>query len=646
MTHAVPHLRLPVILVILAGAFLGIFCGSFYALFHDLPQINSLKLFRPSAVTRIYSSDNILLASLFRHQREPIPIAQIPDDLIRALICTEDRNFFSHPGVDLKGIARAIIHDIKTGSYEQGASTITQQLAKTLFFSSEKSISRKVKEMLVTFQIERRYSKREILELYLNQIYFGSGAYGIEAAASAYFGKHAQDLTLPESALIAGLPKAPSRYSPLNDPERAKHRRNVVLSLMAETNTITREVYEQAIADSMALSPADKPSSLAPHFIDYVLDGLSDLGIDDIYTRGYTIYTTLDYSHQMRAERAVAKGIAAIKTRMTASGISDPKPESALVAIDVNTGGILSLVGGSNPVQGTFNRVTDARRQPGSAFKPFVYAAAISQGFSQSMLIPDAPLAFDSASNRDWEPGNFSGSYLGEIPLRKALALSKNTPAIRIAQQVGPAAIIRLSRQAGIISPLTFDLSLALGTSEVTLLELTAAYSLFPNQGNWSPPFAIESIKDMSGNNVYQHHHEKQAVVTRQTAAIVTDMLKAVISEGTGRKALVLKTELAGKTGTTDQFKDALFIGFSSSVAAGVWVGRDNAQTLGKNETGSRAALPIWIDYMKQPEGKQPSRFFDIPDGTEVLYMDPDTGTTTKYQGSGTVRALFLKKDI
>ncbi|MFH1156841.1 MAG: PBP1A family penicillin-binding protein [Pseudomonadota bacterium] len=629
------------VLILFAGLFSGIGGGIFFALFHDLPQLNVLKQYRPPAVTRIYSSYNKLLARIFIHQRDPVPLSLIPPYLIQGLLSTEDRAFFDHSGVDLKGILRAIAKDIVAGSYKEGASTITQQLAKTLFLSSEKSIFRKLQEALITFQIERRYTKNEILELYLNQIYLGSGAYGVEAAARTYFDRSARELSLAQSALIAGLPKAPSRYSPLNNPDLALKRRDTVLKQMRDQGFISQAVYETTLQEPVSTLPGAGSLSRAPYFVDFVRPELEkQLGDQALNTQGLTIHTTLDLALQIAAENAVENGLVQLQTRMAAAGNMNPSPEAGLVAIDLATGGILAMVGGRDPRRSRFNRAVHALRQPGSAFKSMIYAAAVEQGLAQNRRVLDAPLAFPGIGNTtDWEPGNYSGTFLGEITARKALALSKNTPAIRLMEELGVQAVADFASRAGISAPLKPNLSLALGTSEIPLLELTSAYGIFPNQGTWIEPFGITRVMDQDNHVIFQSRPEKRAVMSRQGAAVMTDMLKAVILEGTGRKAGSLKGEFGGKTGTTDNFKDALFIGFSPDMVLGVWVGNDDSTSLGKGETGARAALPIWINVVQNASSRT-SGFFDIPDGTKMVYMDPDTGKISTEPMDKGVRAL------
>ncbi|MBU1345157.1 MAG: PBP1A family penicillin-binding protein [Proteobacteria bacterium] len=632
--------------IALAGIFFGILAGAFFILVHDLPQINSLKQFKPSSVTTVFSSDKKILAQFYIEKRFPVPIDNIPKNLINALITIEDKNFYTHSGVNLKAIARAIFHDIKAGKFKQGASTLSQQLSKTLFLTSEKSIVRKIKEAILTLQIERRYTKNEILELYLNLIYLGSGSYGVEAASQTYFGKCVNDLTLAQAALIAGLPKAPSVYSPIKNPDLAKKRRDIVLKQMLDANIITETEHKLATAQQIVLFPQQSSQSKSAYFIEYIKLLLKQqFDLQNVYSRGLSIHTTLDMDLQLAATESVLKRMNELETRMKKQGLNPLKVNGALIAMDIKTGGVLSMVGGKDFNTSSFNRAVQAKRQPGSAFKPFVYATAIHQGFSQNNTLLDAPLSFYLDNNQTWQVNNFSKTFQGDITFRKALALSKNTPVVRLIERIGPAKVIEFAKNSGIASELNANLSLALGTSEVSLLELTASYIPFANMGIRVEPFSIEKITDSDSRIIFQNTIKKQSIMSRQTAAVVTDMLKAVIREGTGVKAAVIQKDIAGKTGTTDNYKDALFIGFSPNIALGVWVGNDDSTPLGKYETGAKAALPIWMDYMKHCLSTTAYQYFDIPDGTKMVYMDPDTGKISKEKTLGTVKALIKIKD-
>jgi penicillin-binding protein 1A len=634
-----------ILIVLLAGVSAGIIMGAFFALTHDLPQIRDLESFRPHAVTRIFSVNKVLLAEVYLEKRDPVPLKQIPLYLRAALVATEDRKFYKHSGVDVKGIARAIIKDIMAGKFIEGASTITQQLAKTLFLTPRKTIVRKIKEAILAFQLERRYTKNEILELYLNQVYFGSGAYGVASAAGIFFGKSVQDLDLAECALIAGMPKSPSRYSPLVNKALALKRRNIVLKQMLDTGIISPREYDHAINTEINTDHDRQRSTRAPYFIEYVKKNLEDiLGPSTLYKGGLSIYTTLDYRLQQAAEKAVADGLQSLKNRMEKNNIKEGETQAALISIGVKSGDIIAMVGGRDFDQSMYNRATSARRQPGSAFKPIVYAYAIKHGFAQNQLLLDAPIVFRGASKgNDWRPQNFSETYLGEITLRKALAVSQNIPAVRLIEMLGPSSVARFAHALGIESTLDPNLSLALGTSEVTLLNLTSAYAVFARGGQWIEPFGVIEVTDHRGRILYSAKPQKRLVMTREGAAIVTNMLESVIKEGTGRKARILRGPLAGKTGTTNDYKDALFVGFSPAVAAGVWVGLDLGGTMGDKETGARAALPIWMDFMEAALAEEAHRYFDLPDNIVKVQLNPDTGGLASDGSKSAVNALFKK---
>lgn len=644
---ALRKIPLWIVVTLLGGILCGAAAGAFIGLTRDLPQIQSLESFAPSTVTRIFSEDQQLLAEIYLEKRDPVPLSAIPKHLTSALIATEDRKFFRHSGVDLKAVVRAAIKDIMAGEFKEGASTITQQLAKTLFLTPRKTLVRKIKEAVLAFQLERRYTKNEILALYLNQVYFGSGAYGVQSAAQIFFGKSLQDLTLAECALVAGMPKSPSRYSPRIDPELALRRRNVVLRQMRETGLISQAQYRRASSEPLQLGDALPDKHRAPYFVAHVKDVLEEaLGPARLYKGGLTVHTSLDYRRQRFAEEALQDGLAALEKRMHKNKLAAPHPQGALVAIDNATGGIIAMIGGRDFSENAFNRAVHARRQPGSAFKPILYAYAVENGFSQNTLILDAPVVFRGArEGQDWQPANFSPEFAGEITLRKALAQSKNIPAVRLMEKLGPASVAEFAHSLGIEANLRPNLTLALGSSGVSLLNLTSAYSVFASQGRWTAPWGITEVVDPEGRVIWRSRPRQALVMSRPGAAIVTDMLEAVIREGTGRKALQLRRPIAGKTGTTDAFKDALFVGYSPSLCAGVWVGRDDYGTLGPGETGARSALPIWLDFMGRALSDTPFEFFDLPDETTVVTIDPSAGRPVPRDTPGATPALFRKEN-
>lgn len=623
----------------------GATAGAFFAIKRDLPQIRALQEYKPPAVTRMYSTEGVLLTELFHEKRNPVPLSRIPETLKSAILATEDRQFYDHIGVDLKGILRAVVKNIVAGEFVEGASTLTQQLAKTLFLTPEKSLSRKIKEAVLAVQIERRFSKDEILELYLNQVYLGSGAYGVEAAACIYFGKPVESLNLAECALIAGLPKAPSRFSPRVHPETARKRRNVVLKQMRELGIITETDFRHALQAPVICKNAVHEIRRAPYFVEYVQKNLErQLGADLLYKGGLTIKTSLSMPLQAAAESAVENGLSALEDRMVRARIENPDPQGALVAIDVSSGAILAMVGGKDFLESPYNRTTSAKRQPGSAFKPFVYACAVENGFLQNQVLLDTPVVFRGGHDgEEWRPKNFSRAFQGEMTMRKALAVSENIPTIRLIERVGPASVARFARAAGIQSPLAQNLSLALGTSEVTLLELTAAYGVFANKGEWVQPECVTQVQSADGRILWAPNPQKRAVMRPMGAAIITDMLRAVIEEGTGKRARALGRPVAGKTGTTDDCRDALFIGYTPFLLTGVWVGQDLPRSLGKGETGAKAALPIWIDFMETALADSGYAHFDVPDDGVFLFLDPDTGRLSEGPFEGAVKALFPK---
>jgi len=634
-----------ILIVVFSGILCGIIAGVFFGLTRDLPQIRALEDFKPSAVTRIYSADKVLLAELFIEKRDPVPLNAIPHYLRAALIATEDRKFYKHSGVDIKGISRAIIKNIWAGEYVEGASTITQQLAKTLFLTPKKTIIRKMKEAVLSFQLERRYTKDEILKLYLNQVYFGSGAYGVESAARLFFGKTVNSLNLAECALIAGLPKSPSRYSPLVNVELALKRRNIVLKQMTATGIITETSLKKALKQPLLPEESGFDPVKGPYFVEYIRKFLEKIiGPTRLYKSGLTVFTTLSWQLQKAAEQSVKKGLLTLEKRMKQNKIVNPEPQCSLISLDIQSGGILAMVGGRDFYKSPFNRATVARRQPGSAFKPIVYAYAIEKGFPQNTLILDAPVVFKGArKGEDWRPENFSDDFEGEITFRKALTLSKNIPAVRLIEMLGASSVSRFGHTLGIKTPLLPNLTLALGSSDVTLIDLTASYSVFPNRGELINPYCIMEVLDQNERVIWRVKPQKKVVMSRAGASIITNMLNGVIEEGTGRKARILGHSVAGKTGTTDEFKDALFIGFSPSISTGVWVGQDDFTTLGDMETGAKAALPIWIEFMKKALADKPYQYFDIPDDVVQVRMDTTTGLLIQEDSHKGVKALFKK---
>jgi len=577
---------------------IGISIGMIAAQSADLPEISVLEKYRPSATSRVFSDDGELIAEFYMEKRYPVSLDRVPDMVKKAFLDVEDPRFYSHSGIDLVGIMRAMLHNLKAGRIEQGGSTITQQLAKILFLKPERTFTRKFKEALLALQIEKRYSKDEILTIYLNQVYLGSGAYGVEAASRIYFGKSVDSLTLGEAAMLAGLPQAPSRYSPLVSLDAAKSRRRHSLKRMLTEGHITKEQMLQAVDEPILKEGSSVEVTKAPYLVEYIRQSLQDrFGTGTLYTGGLNIYTTLNLKLQDIAEQAVLKGLKDAEKRHPRKGV---QLQGALLAIEPHTGYIKAMVGGTDYATSQFNRCTQAHRQPGSAFKPIVFAAALDKGYRPEDVVLDIPVSYPGAQpNEVWRPSNFDNDFEGPVTLRRALARSINVVAVRLLDDVGIKTVIQYARNLGITSDMPPYLPLALGTTDLTLLEITAAYSTFDNSGVYVRPTAILKITDRDGRVIEENVPVTMQAVSADTAAEITDMLATVVKHGTGWKARELGRPVAGKTGTTSDYNDAWFVGYVPSMALGVWVGYDDHKPIGKLETGSRAALPIWIDFMK-----------------------------------------------
>lgn len=579
----------------LASLILGAFGGFLYWSLSDLPEIKALERYEPVESSFIYSSDGKIIAELYIERRNFISHYNIPDRIKKAFIAIEDQRFYSHPGVDVVGILRALYRNLIAQDIVEGGSTITQQLAKMLFLKPEKSLSRKIKEAIISVQIEKRYTKDEIIGMYLNQAYFGARAYGIEAASQTYFGKSINDLSLAEIALLAGLPKAPTAYSPFKNPEMALKRRNIVLMKMLKDGYISRGEYEIANVEPLPLKPFNRRYE-APYFVEFLRQRLESKYGNALYTSGLIVHSTIDYRMQKIAEDAVNNGIKNIQRRAK-KGV-----QAALIAIDLQDGHIKAMVGGNDFWQTQFNRAVMALRQPGSAFKPFVYLAAIENGMGAEDMIFDGPISFRGAvPNSLWSPKNYDNKYHGYISLRDALAYSLNTATVRLANEIGINNVIELSRRCGIKSRLEPYLPLSLGASDVTLLELTTAYSVFAT-GTKIEPIAYERIKDKHGVTIEDISPSRSSILAKEAVEEMKRLLMAVVEYGTAQKAKELNRIVYGKTGTTNDFSDAWFVGFDDSLIVGVWVGRDDHKPIGNKETGAQAALPIWIEFMKNIE--------------------------------------------
>jgi len=588
------------IIIILIPAVLGSSFGYALVNYLEIPDVKELESYKPKSATRLYADDGTMFAEIFTEKRIPIPITQMPDYLKNAFIAIEDVRFYKHFGVDLRGIARAIYRNLFKGQITEGASTITQQLARNLYLTREKTIKRKIEEAILAVQIERTYSKDEILNMYLNLIYLGEGAYGVEAASYAYFHKGASELTLEEAAMLAALTKSPSKLSPFKNPAKAKERRDLVLWKMYEAGFISRKKYEEAIKKPIILAPFKAYEKKTGYFIEYVKQLLEDYAEtpQDIYIKGFNINTTINLKLTEYAYEAIEKGIEGYRQR-------NPKktamPEVALIAMEIKTGDIKVLIGGRDFSTSPFNRATQAKRQPGSAFKPIIYLSALEQGFDTEQMLLDAPISFVNPYTKSvWQPKNYKNEYHGYVTMRKALELSLNTATVRLLEKTGLDNVIELAKRLNINSKFEPNLSLALGTTEVVPLELAASYATFARGGIYIEPVAIKRLTTTEGELLYEHEPDGKRVVSEEAAHALVDIMKGVIKRGTAKAASRLPYVLAGKTGTTNDFKDAWFVGFSPHLLCLVWVGYDKGEVLGPKESGATAALPIWIDFMSK----------------------------------------------
>ncbi|RMD89417.1 MAG: PBP1A family penicillin-binding protein [Calditrichaeota bacterium] len=603
----------------------GLVVGIFYFLYlvQGMPSLQELENINPALVTRIYSQDGQLIHELFTYKRVYVPYEKIPDHTVQALLATEDREFFNHWGINIKRIPKAILVDLLTLSFRQGFSTITMQLARNLYTKKigfQKNINRKLREILTAIQIERTYSKKEILEMYLNMAYFGHGVYGVESAARRYFGKHASDLSPEESATLVALLKSPAYYSPITHPDRAMQRRNLVLHNMLVCGYLTQTQFDSLKNLPVKAHPLEEYSKIAPYFTEYVrqkLNGMQDsLGVN-IYEDGLNVYTTLNTTIQACMDSAVHEFLPRLQEQVSKNlqrwkekeNIPDSvfakkaKVQLAFIALDHHNGHILAMIGGRDFAESKFNRAVQARRQPGSAFKPFLYTAAIDNGYPPTFKLLNQPVVVHNPDGTRWDPENFTKTFGGLTTLREGLRKSINLIAVRLILEIGPGAAVEYARRMGISTPLRPFPSLAVGSSEVIPLELVSAYSVFANQGVRVEPIAITRVEDRYGNVLYEAHPRQQEVLSRATAYIMTNMLEDVVNKGTGgslRWRFNFYAPAAGKTGTTNDYTDAWFVGFTPHLTAGVWVGLDDPELkLGPGQTGAHAALPFWALFMK-----------------------------------------------
>jgi len=726
---------------------LGISVGVILAVTVGIPSVDEMKQYKPAAGTKIYADDDVLIGELKAEKGIFIPIQSIPENMINAVVAVEDSRFWKHKGIDYVAIGRAIVKDIIHVGLKEGGSTITQQLAKVMFLTPEKTFKRKLREAALAVKIEKNLDKKEILELYLNKVYFGHGAYGVEMAARTYFGKPVKDITLSEAALLAALVKAPSLYSPFNDLTRAKERQQIVLSRMEEEGFIKRSEKEHALKQPLYLSTVRKGIEANNYFTEYVRKYLEEkYGVETVYKGDLRVYTTLDRNAQFMAAKAVQEGLkeldkrrgwrgpiehrkdfdvgkekkmkesaplvvinpgdiatglvlnvshkeAIIRTRGVvgrlsvedarwASKVIDPKKgtikmlkdfslnqiltpgdiikvsiksirgnnvqlsleqepeaEGALVAIEQDTGFIRALIGGYDFVRSDFNRALYAKRQPGSAFKPIIYAAALDHGFSPASIIMDEPVTYHGGPKGDWTPENYDHKFYGPTTLREALTYSRNVVTVKLVDAVGINNVLDFVRTVGIQGDMPRDLTIALGSLSVTPLELALCYSVFADNGLKVTPIAIKYITDPNGRILESNEPEAEEVISPQTAFLITSMMEDVVKNGTGWRAKSLGRPVAGKTGTTNEYRDAWFVGYTPGIVAAVWVGFDDTRPLGSQETGARAASPIWVLFMKNILSGDPEDF-TVPEGIVNRTIDPSTGLLSKDE-SGGIREYF-----
>jgi len=722
----------------------------FYILSFGLPTVESLKDYNPSPGTMILAEDGRVLGQIKIEKGIFVPFKRIPKYMVNALLATEDPRFFQHTGIDYRGILRAALRNIIEVRVAQGGSTITQQLTKVVFLSPERKLKRKIKEIILARRLEKELSKEDILELYLNKVYFGHGAYGVQMASKTYFGKNIWEVNQAEAALLAGLPKSPVAYSPYSDIDLTKLRQWHVLKRMAAEGYLTEEQSKKIYDQPINLENLRPQEEVAPFVVDYIRKYVEKkYGSDKLYQGGLKVYTTIDLDIQRTANTALKEGLRALdkrqgfrgrigfkqlkaapiqwaslhvmvkpgetfnahvfavdatsitvkgrgmmgyimlddmawalikpkktkdapdefknpaelvqpgdiikvrlkdydKKKQLASFILEQTPlvEGAVVSIEPYTGYVRALVGGYDFVEGGFNHATEAKRQPGSSFKPFIYGAALENGFTPASILMDLPVIHEKSEfeKKGWKPSNYDNRFLGPMRLRTALALSRNAVTVSLLETIGLDKAIDFARRAGITSPISHDYTTALGSSAVTPLELTSAYATFASEGIRTEPIIIKSIIDGKGAELESFQPQPTEAIDRTTAYLVTSLLKSVVEEGTGRGAKALGKPLAGKTGTTNNYIDAWFVGYAPSIVTGVWVGYDNSQaSLGDKETGARAALPVWISVMAKALADKPAEDFAATDDVVFVKIDRESGLLAREGDAETYNDVFRR---
>ncbi len=746
---------------IILAAFTGVclLAGVYFYLSRDLPKISSLADYRPPIITTVYSDDNRKIAEFSRERRIVVPLEKIPEKLRQAFVAAEDSRFYKHKGIDLLSIIRAFFKNLEAGTIVQGGSTITQQVTKSFLLTPERSYRRKIKEAILAYRIDKVFSKEEILFLYLNQIYLGHAAYGVEAASENYFGKSITELNLAECAILAGLPQAPSRYSPFRHPQRAQERQIYVLNRMVAENYITNIEATEAMNTALDIKPRknwyiEEVPVYTEHIRRYIE---KKYGTDVLYREGLKIYAAVNIEMQKIARKEIEQGLEALDKRQGFRGplqhiapeemeafaetltagkeqnllepgmivkgfvtavddqkktvsvnmgsekgsiaLADmkwartpdpeiayyearvrrpgdvlnpgdviqvrlkskrtdvqqwtlaleqkPSAQAALLCIEAETGKVKAMVGGMNFRQSQFNRAIQSRRQPGSAFKPIIYAAALDKGYTPATMLIDSPIVYeDKAHDFTWKPKNYKKKFYGPTLLRKALAKSRNVVTVKILKDIGIDYAIDYTRKLGITSDISRDLSMALGSSGLSLLEISRAYSVFANQGYLVDSVFITKVIDRDGNVLEEAHPVKKKVIDKSTAYIITNLLEGVVKHGTGHRIRALKRPAAGKTGTTNNLFDAWFVGYTPRYITGTWVGFDTEQPLGKSETGSRAASPIWLGFMKKILADKPVRVFQVPEEVVFSKIDAETGLLPIPESKKTIFECFKEGTV
>lgn len=735
------------LILIIIAVVLGISAGTYIALAKGVPSVEELKQYKAVPGTKVYADDDTLIGELKIEKGVFVPLNRMPQYLVNAVVAVEDGRFWKHKGIDYLAIVRAAVKDVLHVGLKEGGSTITQQLAKITFLTPEKTLQRKVREAALAMKIEKKLDKKEILELYLNRVYLGHGAYGMEMASRVYFGKSVREITLPEAALLAGLIKAPTTYSPYNNLTKAKDRQETVLGRMEEEGYIKRSEKEKAVKQPLYLSTIRKGQEANNYFVEYVRKHLEErYGVDAVYKGGLSVHTTLDKRAQAAAARALQDGLRDLDKRrgwrgridhrevdvekemkkkdsvtsliantgdivpgvvlkvsareaiLKARGVigkltienarwastrldpktgktsqisnftldkilkvgdvvkvgfrsskghmaeltleQEPEAEGALVAMDPNTGFIRALVGGYDYARSEYNRAVFAKRQPGSAFKPVIYAAAIDNGFTPASVINDEPVTYKGGPKGDWSPENYDHKHYGPTRLREALAYSRNIVTVKLVDAMGVDRVIDFAGKIGISSDMPHNLTIALGSMSVTPLELAEGYSVFAGGGMKMKPIAIKYVTDSQGRILESSEPQGDQAITPETAFLITSMMEDVVNYGTGWRAKALGRPVAGKTGTTNDYRDAWFVGYVPDMLAAVWVGFDDMRSLGHQETGARAASPIWVSFMKAVEIGEHS--FMVPEGIVSYPIDPGNGLLARDVGSG-VKEYFKR---